>query len=556
MRDVDHRTASPGRTDWFVRGLSQLVGGPAGRFATARPGRFWTPARVVLALACLVIALNWLQKSPCMDGAWVDNVQYKKGCYTDVLALYYAEHLSDGMIPYVDFPVEYPVLTGAFMGLLGLPVHALGVKNPAINQAMLFYNVNAVVLGILGVITVAILLALRRRRPWDAALLACAPAMLVTATVNWDLLVLCLTAAAMLFWARKRPVLAGLFLGLAVAAKFYPLLMVGPLLLLVVRTLRVPPKVDPAIDADVTEEPDQPTESRLAAFWRFNPPLRHALTTLAVAVLTWAAINGPVWYFWRESWMRFWDLNSTRGVDWGTLWYIGAHFPLGGDRYGIPFFQNIAGNVDTLNTAYLLLFVICCAAIAALTFMAPRRPRLAALAFLVLAAFLITGKVWSQQYVLWLIPLAVLARPRWGAFLAWQAAEIGYFIAFYGELLGASGGKQAFPEWVFVTASGFRLVTLAVLCGFVVRDILKPREDVVRDSYPDDPDGGVLDGAPDAPWVTRLNAPDGSRSGAPDREPLLQREDDGPTVLAAVDPQAVGRGVGGPLPRGAGDPVA
>ncbi|MBG6139660.1 glycosyltransferase family 87 protein [Longispora fulva] len=536
MRDDDHTTVSPARTDWFVRGLSQVIGGPRGGHATARPGRFWTPVRVVLALACLVIALNWLQKSPCMDGAWADNVQYKKGCYTDVLALYYAEHLSDGMIPYVDFPVEYPVLTGAFMGVLGLPVHALGVKNPALNQAMLFYNVNAVVLGILGVATVGILLALRRRRPWDAALLACAPAMLVTATVNWDLLVLCLAAASMLFWARRKPVWAGVFLGLAVAAKFYPLLMVGPLLLLVLRTLRTPPKADS----------DGPGGgSRLAAFWAHNPPLRHALTTISVALLTWAAINGPVWLFWRESWNRFWDLNSTRGVDWGTLWYIGAHFPLGGDRYGIPFFQNIAGNVDTLNTAYLLLFVICCGGVAVLTFMAPRRPRLAALAFLVLAAFLLTGKVWSQQYVLWLIPLAVLARPRWGAFLAWQAAEIGYFIAFYGELLGASGGKQAFPEWVFVTASGLRLGTLAVLCGFVVRDILKPREDIVRDTYADDPDGGVLDGAEDATWVTRLAGPGG-----------LQREDDRVAVFAPVDPELVARSAGGALPGGAGNPVA
>ena len=53
--------------------------------------------------------------------------------------------------------------------------------------------------------------------------------------------------------------------------------------------------------------------------------------------------------------------------------------------------------------------------------------------------FLIFSKVWSQQFVLWLLPLLVLARPQWGAFLAWQFAEVGYFLAFYGELLGRLG---------------------------------------------------------------------------------------------------------------------
>ena len=52
-------------------------------------------------------------------------------------------------------------------------------------------------------------------------------------------------------------------------------------------------------------------------------------------------------------------------------------------------------------------------------------------------------------------------------------------------------------------AATLRLVTVAVLCGLIVRDILHPEQDAVRQTYADDPDGGVLDGAPDAPWLTR-----------------------------------------------------
>jgi hypothetical protein len=38
----------------------------------------------------------------------------------------------------------------------------------------------------------------------------------------------------------------------------------------------------------------------------------------------------------------------------------------------------------------------------------------------------------------------------------------------------------------------------------VVRDIFRPERDVVRQSYVDDPDGGVLDGAPDVLGRGRL----------------------------------------------------
>jgi uncharacterized membrane protein len=469
----------PAHSDPIVRGLSEAIGGPLGEHAvrsTVRPSgavRFWVPARVVLALVCATLALHWVQKSPCRDGAWVDLKQYKYFCYTDVLALYYAEHLSDGALPYRDHPVEYPVVTGAFMGILGLPIHALAVDSPTLNQGRAFYDVNALVLGALGVATAGAILAVRRRRPWDAALFALAPGLFVSATVNWDLLVVALTAFAMTAWAKRRPVLAGVLLAFAVSAKFYPILVLGPMFLLALRTDR----------------------------WRqFG-------VTVGTGAAAWLALNLPVAIAWTTSWLRFWKFNSERGIDWGTFWYIGAHIPRGRGAYGLGWFIGLDQDPkhSTLNTLYILLFLVACVAVAVLAMTAPRRPRLGQLVFLVVALFLIVGKVWSQQYVLWLIPLAVLARPRWGAFLAWQAAELCYFAAFYGELMGASG-RQVFPEGVFVFAAILRLVTLCVLVGFVVRDIRRPDLDVVRHTYDDDPDGGDFDGAPDGPLPERLRS--------------------------------------------------
>jgi hypothetical protein len=47
---------------------------------------------------------------------------------------------------------------------------------------------------------------------------------------------------------------------------------------------------------------------------------------------------------------------------------------------------------------------------------------------------------------------------------------------------------------------------VALLCGYVVRDILRPDKDVVRAEGEDDPAGGVLAGAPDR-FVLRLRWP-------------------------------------------------
>jgi uncharacterized membrane protein len=480
--DRPARADLPAASDGFVRGLSEAIGGPLGEHAVGRnrpsgtiAGKFWTATRIILALTCLTLALHWVQKSPCQDGNWQKNIQYTRLCYTDVLALYYAEGISEGKVPYVDHPVEYPVVTGYFMGALGLPVHDLAQKYPEINQGQWFYNANALVLSALAVATAAVLLALRRRRPWDAAIFALSPILFVTATVNWDFLAIGLAAFGLYAWVKRRPVLAGVLLGLGAAAKLWPIFILGPMLLLAVRARR----------------------------------LRAVLITFAAAAVAWVVANAPVFLLYRESWNRFFDLNTERPIDWGTFWYIGRYLDSKWNT-GSPGdqgpFQWLSDHVDpTLNWITYGLFALCCAGIGALVFLAPRRPRVSQVFFLVVAAFLIFSKVWSQQYVLWLLPLIVLARPRWGAILAWSVAEVGYFAAFYAELLGA-GGRQVIPEGTFVLASTLRLVTVAILCGLVIREILHPELDAVRQTYDDDPDGGVFDRAPDAPWVTRLRS--------------------------------------------------
>ncbi|GGN25127.1 putative membrane protein [Actinoplanes campanulatus] len=258
--------------------------------------------------------------------------------------------------------------------------------------------------------------------------------------------------------------------GLGAAAKLWPLFILGPILIVALRTGRLRP-----------------------FFGAF-------LATGA----TWLLVNLPVMVFWHESWLRFFRLNSERPVDWGTFWYIGRYLDgkwnagTVGDQGP---FQWLSDHIPTLNYLSYALFGLSCVGILLLGLLAPRRPRISQLAFLVVAAFLIFSKVWSQQYVLWLLPLIALARPKWGAVIAWSLAEVAYLAAFYAELIGA-GGKTVIPEGTFVLASTFRLVTVAVLFFLVAREIWRPELDDVRRSYGGaDPDAGKLDG-PEAPWLT------------------------------------------------------
>ena len=161
-------------------------------------------------------------------------------------------------------------------------------------------------------------------------------------------------------------------------------------------------------------------------------------------------------------------------------------------------------DLSAVNRLSEVFFAAACIAITVLALAAPRRPRLPQLCFLVLAAFLMTNKVWSPQYVVWLVPLAVLARPRLWPYLLWQLAEVAYFFGIWGYLIfvyAAEGhpvtGYQGISTgWYFATLLA-RFLTVGLLAAYVVRDILDPERDVARALGTDDPAGGVLDHAED-----------------------------------------------------------
>ncbi|GES31550.1 membrane protein [Streptomyces angustmyceticus] len=441
---------------------SELIGGPIGRRAALGTSRL-TPVRVIALVALGMFALGMVQKLPCYNGGWFFGAtsQYIHACYSDIPHLYAGRGFADGLIPYFDrLPgdmeyLEYPVLTGLFMEVASwMTPHGGGIQQ----REQIYWLVNAGMLMICVAVLAVCVARTHRRRPWDGLLVALAPAAALTATINWDLLAVALTAAGMLMWSRSRPLAAGVLIGLATAAKLYPVLLLGPLLVLCWR----------------------------AGAWRAYG------RALAGAVVSWLVVNLPVMithdgagFHIREGWAKFYTFSQERPIDFGSIWLLISQ------RTGNP--------LENANTYATLLMILGCGAIGLLTLYAPRRPRFAQLAFLVVALFILTNKVYSPQYVLWLTPLAVLARPRWRDFLIWQACEVMYFLGIWMYLAYTGNGDkhQGLPPEGYQLAIVLHLLGTLYLCAVVVRDILLPERDVVRRDGDDDPSGGVLDRSAD-----------------------------------------------------------
>ena len=456
----------PSWEDPVVRQASEAVGGPWGRYAVTGRALFWTPLRVCLLFAALATAVAWMKQARCADGNWAGYVQYTHLCYSDAVPLFVSHGLGDGALPYLHAPVEYPVLTGGFMAAAAAlaaaydRVAAASALLPAVPAVQSYYAVTCLLLTACAFLVVRSTLALAGRRPWDAAMIGLSPLLVVHAFTNWDLFVVALAGMGLWAWARSRPVLAGVLLGLGVAAKLYPLALLLALLLLCLR-------------------------AGLVRTW---------LRTAAAAAVVWLAVNVPIALLAPEDWSRFFALNRTRSADPDSLWNIARYLTSNGVLDGPP---AEGAAPDLLNAMVAVALLAGVAAVGWLTRVAPVRPRVGQIAFLLVAVFLLTNKVWSPQYSLWLLPLAVLARPRWRSLLAWQATEALLWVPRMLWYLGTDN-RGVDVEWFFFAVT-LRDVAVVVLVALVVRDVLNPDRDVVRTSWPgvDDPAGGPLDHAPD-----------------------------------------------------------
>jgi uncharacterized membrane protein len=524
-RSLDDRDL-PSRTDAIGAALSGVIGGPVGRHALIGRQRFLTPLRAMLIIALVFLALGYSTKAACLQttgtgtagqrvGNWQNQRAYYELCYSDTVPLYTAELLNLGKFPYKSSWIEtdsdgkprkqydgniavrymeYPVLTGIYQYVsmaLAKTYTALTklVSLPVIAEVVMFFNIAAFGLALAWLVTVWASSRLAGpRRVWDAALVAASPILIFQVFTNFDALATAFATGALLAWARRKPWLAGALIGLGVAAKLYPLLLFVPMVLLGLRTGR----------------------------------LREVGKAAIATVLTWLVVNLPIMVLFPRGWSEFFRLNTRRGDDMDSLYNVVKSFTgWGGFDQHLGFWQP----PTVLNAVSAVLFISCCIAIAYVVLTAKQRPRLVQVAFLVVAAFLLTNKVWSPQFSLWLVPLAVLALPHRRILLAWMTVDALVWVPRLMFLYGEQ--NRGLPEQPFTVTVLLRDIAVIVLCALVIREIYRPELDLVRcRGDVDDPSGGVFELAPDSPprWLPDWLRPQAGRTRvtpAPEPEPEL-----------------------------------
>lgn len=470
------RITVPSRADGFLRQFTAVIGGPLGRHSD--PGRvnpgFFTVQRVLIIMTVIGSLLMLLAKNPCRVNGWGGNNPYIYACYSDWVPLFSARGFADNpWIPFsADAQFEYPVLMSAVASAV-----ASIVPQDAANRSLIYFDMNLILVAVLWLVTVLCTMRMAGRRPWDAAMVAIAPGIILAGSVNWDMWAVALLALGMLSFARGRTVLAGILIGLGAAMKIYPFFVLGAVLVLAIRT------------------------GRLKTFWVAG----------GTAALTWAAVNLPYALAYPDSFKHFFTFSSERGAGFSSLWHVWNLLAAKSEVLK-PF------DAQQISRLGLVLFFLACAGVLVLGLLAKQRPRLGSLAFLIVASFVMFNKVYSPQFIVWLIPLFALALPKWKEFLIWMLVEVAHFYSvwYYLDAMNAENAQKAFPESGYILAVIAHMLMLAYLMYLVARSVIDPRRDPIRAVGQDDPLAGPFVGAPDKFTLRSLAAK--GPSGAKDKE--------------------------------------
>jgi uncharacterized membrane protein len=338
-----------------------------------------------VVLLCVVgtMAIGTAAKSHCAGGDYSDGRQYRDLCYSDIVPLLSTEQLARNRLPFLDACApsenncdEYPVVT---MYVMRGAAWISGIETRR------YYYTNAVILTAFAAATAFGIWVLAGRR---ALWFALAPTLLIYGTINWDLVAVAFATLALVAFATRRDGWAGLLLGLGAASKLYPVLLVIPLFLQGIQD----------------REPDR---SVRVLWWTLG---------------TWVVVNIPFAVAAPSAWFEFFRFNSSRVADFDSLWYIAC-------RHWNP----ACVSTGAINVVSAIVFVASFGLLLLLkTLRQPTFPRWT-LGFPLIVCFLLSNKVYSPQYSLWLLPWFALVMPSWWAFAAFEMADVAVFVTRFRE---------------------------------------------------------------------------------------------------------------------------
>ena len=365
-------------------------------------------ARSAVFLALLASLISLAKFDNCRTNGWTPPGDFIHACYSDLPALFGDRGLITHSWPFSSDTnaVEYPPITGLVMwGTSFLVGEGEGKYRN-------YFDVNAILIALLFIASVVLL---KRMKPELWYLLPVAPAVVASLYINWDLWAVISALAAIYYFDKGKYSISAIALGISIATKFFPVVLLLPISLILFRKSKV----------------------------------KDLIIYLLVTATTWLVINLPFIITTPTGWFRFFKLNSERTADWGSIWYVL-------DYFGIK--------VGQLNLFSIVLFALGALAFTLFIYGISETPSLASVAFFIVAIFVVASKVYSPQYILWLTPLAVLAmvdkKDRFD-FWIWQFAELIYHFAIWQYLAGISGAKFAIPVGAYVVATLLRISALA-----------------------------------------------------------------------------------------------
>ena len=363
------------------------------RTATGRDLALLTVAAV--ALLVVTSAFTW---SRADDASSWDMPLYQS----------FGDRMADGDLPYRDFRVEYP--PGALPAFLlpslvardGEPVYEPELNESARDYSRGFAALMTALLAMTVVLTALSLGALRATVPRAAAalgLVGATPLLLgELALTRFDALPVALSAACVAALLHGRSRLASLALGLAVAAKLYPLLLLPLAAIYVYRRLG---RREAVVSVAVTA------------------------ATFALVVLPFVGLApGDAWFSIRAQLTRGVQIESLPGN--AVVALSVAAEKLGLDTLGVGIDEGGTGEVRSADVtgalgqaAGTLGGLAAIAIVVALWIAAWRRTeasstRLVRDCAAVVAAQLALGRVLSPQFILWLVPLVPLVAGKRG----------------------------------------------------------------------------------------------------------------------------------------------
>ena len=385
-----------------------------------RPTRRTAVPAGMLVAAVLVLLAGGLFKAHCyLDGSWDGGEQYTTGCYTDVVPFWTDRAVASGAVPYYESALEYPVLTGAQIWFEGAVSRAVvGTQGNAMAFLVVVTVVNAALA--VGILVLLARIGVPPRRLWWWVL---APPLVLYVGHNWDLAAMALMVLAIVAHLRGRPLRAGAAIGFGTAAKLYPGLLL-PLLLV--------------------------THLRRGA-------TRAAGRLLAGAGAAWLAVNLPVAVAVPTRWVEFYTFSQERFGTFAGSWTVV-------DELGL-----VSTSLEQRNLGGSLLFALGAVAIVALGWRRHAGEEWVLVTPLV-AWFLLTNKVYSPQFDLWLVPLLVLTSRRTWPLAAFFVTDALVYLTEFWYLGWRVGYSPSAPYGALAVAAVLRAVVLLAVVVLAVRD--------------------------------------------------------------------------------------